>query len=202
MKQTYYLPVVETFYSIQGEGYHSGRAAFFIRLGGCDVCCTWCDEKKSWDDSIYPKYEINDIVMSAIESKAKAVIVTGGEPFRYDMTALTKLFKQNNFYTSVETSGTEPLTGIWDWITLSPKKNSPPLEKFYKIANEIKVVIQNKEDFLWAEKNQELVNTNCVKYLQPEWSNFNNIIQEIIRYIKSNQQWRLSVQTHKFLNIQ
>lgn len=200
-KQPYYLPVVETFYSIQGEGEHSGKAAFFIRLGGCDVCCTWCDEKKSWDDSIYPKYEINDIVMSAIGSKAKAVVITGGEPFRHNMTELTKLFKQNNFYTSVETSGTEPLTGIWDWITLSPKKNSPPLEKFYKIANELKVVIQNKEDFLWAEKNQELANPNCVKYLQPEWSNFNNIIQEIIHYIKSNQQWRLSVQTHKFLNI-
>lgn len=195
------LPIVETFYSIQGEGFHSGKPAHFIRLAGCDVCCTWCDEKIAWDEHLFSSVPISQIINNVFESKANAVVITGGEPFRHNLRSLSAAIKKRKILLLAETSGTEAITGQWDWITLSPKKHHRPLLASYEKANELKVVIQQPEDILWAETNEKLVNAKTHLYLQPEWSCFNEIIPVIIRYIKENPRWRLSVQTHKFLNI-
>lgn len=195
------LPVVETFNSIQGEGFNSGRAAYFIRLGGCDVCCTWCDEKIAWDSKQFPLIDINVLVEDLLKSKADTVVITGGEPFRYNLELLTDLIRENNIQLMAETSGTETISGKWDWITMSPKKHFPPLPENYNLINELKVVIQKPEDFEWAEKNRRLCREHTHLYLQSEWSNFAEIMPKIIDYIKQNPHWRLSVQTHKFLNI-
>jgi 7-carboxy-7-deazaguanine synthase len=195
------LPVVELFNSIQGEGLHTGKPAFFVRLGGCDVCCTWCDEKPSWDKSLFPLVHTNEIVKQIIESSANTVVVTGGEPFIHQLTTLTRILKKQQLLCMAETSGTEIINGFWDWITMSPKKQHPPLKENYSKANELKVIIQNEDDLLWAEHNSQQVSSHVVLYLQPEWSVFNEILPTLIRYIKTHPKWRLSVQVHKFLNI-
>ncbi len=195
------LPVVETFYSIQGEGLNTGKPAFFIRLGGCDVCCTWCDEKIAWDESIFPRMSTIELIKLVEQSGSSTVVLTGGEPFRHKLTSLTDELVSRNIRCMVETSGTEIITGTWDWITVSPKKQHPPLPQSLLQANELKVVVQKKEDFLWAEENASKTRLNIELYLQPEWSRINEILPEIIRYIKHNSKWRLSVQLHKFINI-
>jgi organic radical activating enzyme len=199
--QSNHLPVVETFSSIQGEGLNTGKPAFFIRLGGCDVCCTWCDEKIAWDESLYTRHSVDDLVEQATKSQASTVVVTGGEPFRHNLGLLTDELKKRNILSMAETSGTAIITGQWDWITLSPKQQQPPLLKNLQLADELKVVIQKTEDFAWAEENALKTKSTAVLYLQPEWSRFHEILPDIIRYIKQYPKWRLSVQVHKFLNI-
>lgn len=195
------LPIVEMFSSIQGEGLNTGKAAFFIRLGGCDVCCTWCDEKIAWDESQYPQISIDSIIDQVRKSHAKTVVVTGGEPFRHNLSSLTNLLQKQNILCMAETSGTELISGEWNWITLSPKKHHPPIDANYRMADELKVVIQKDEDFIWAVENASYVKPETELYLQPEWNNRYEILPRIIRYIIENPQWRLSVQMHKFLNI-
>lgn len=195
------IPVMEAFYTLQGEGFHQGRAAYFIRLGGCDVGCFWCDVKDSWDASIHPQLTIDEIVNGAIAHPSRLAVITGGEPLLHDLNALTNLLKQKGFETNIETSGSSPLTGTWDWICLSPKKFKAPLPEIISKANELKVVIYNKHDFEWAEQYAALVNDQCLLYLQPEWDKAAEITPSIIEYIQLNPQWRMSTQVHKYLNI-
>jgi 7-carboxy-7-deazaguanine synthase len=195
------LPVVETFYSIQGEGLNTGKPAFFIRLGGCDVCCTWCDEKIAWDENLYPRIHPDILIEEVLKSGAGTVVVTGGEPFRHNLEYLSMNLQRLNIICMAETSGTAFISGTWDWITVSPKQQQPPLPNSFVVARELKVVIAKAEDFIWAEKNASAVQTDVVLYLQPEWSCFDEILPLIVRYVKDNPKWRLSVQVHKFLNI-
>ena len=188
------LPVMEAFYTIQGEGYHQGKAAYFIRLAGCDVGCVWCDVKESWDKNLYPLKSIDEIVEEAKQ-------YPGGEPTLHNLDILTQNLKKEGFETNIETSGSSPLTGKWDWICLSPKKFKPPLAEILPIANELKIVIFNKSDFAWAEKYAELVSPSCRLYLQPEWEKAENVTPLIIDYIKLNPQWQLSLQIHKYINV-
>ena len=195
------LPVMESFYTIQGEGFHSGKAAFFIRLGGCDVGCHWCDVKESWDASIHPLTPIQTIVSQALEHPSKAVVITGGEPLLYNLTPLTAALKANGIQIFLETSGAYPLSGNFDWICLSPKKFKEPIPGIMPIAGELKVIVFNQSDFEWAEKFAAHVNKNCKLYLQPEWSKSKDMMPKIIDYVMKNPQWEISLQTHKFLNI-
>ena len=196
------LPVVERFYSLQGEGYNTGKAAFFIRLAGCDVGCSWCDSKNSWNRSVHPLVPIGEIVADVIRHKAEYVVITGGEPLMHSLNGLCTLLKRSNLKIFLETSGSHPFSGVFDWICLSPKRGNPPLSDIYKRASELKVVITGAEDFPWAEENRLLVTEGCKLYLQPEWNIVNTILPEIVRYIEENPQWMLSLQTHKFINIQ
>lgn len=195
------LPLVEEFYTLQGEGYNTGKAAYFIRLGGCDIGCKWCDAKFTWNKQFHNLTSVNEIVKNAVATSAKAIVVTGGEPLSYNLNVLCKELKNHNFETFIETSGCYEITGIWDWICLSPKENNPPLEQIYIIANELKVIIYSEKDFEWAEINSTKVRKNCVLYLQPEWSLYNKTINSIVEYIKQNPKWRISLQSHKFMNI-
>ena len=195
------LPLMEEFYTIQGEGYNSGKAACFIRIGGCDVGCHWCDVKESWDASIHPLTLTDTIVYNCNQYPAKAVVVTGGEPSMYQLDYLTLELKKKNILTYVETSGAYLLTGEWDWICLSPKKTKPPLSSIFDTANELTVIVHNKNDFEWAEKNAALVNKNCKLYLQPEWSKQEQIMPLIVDYVMNNPKWNISLQTHKYMNI-
>ncbi|BDD04698.1 7-carboxy-7-deazaguanine synthase [Aureibacter tunicatorum] len=195
------LPIMESFYTLQGEGFYQGHAAYFIRLGGCDVECFWCDVKESWDALAHPVYQIGQIVEDAMSHNGRLAIVTGGEPLMYDCGPLTKALKDNGFQTNIETSGAHPVTGEWDWVCFSPKKFKKPHESIYAAANELKVVIYNRNDFKWAEQYAELVNDDCMLYMQPEWSKSDEMSPLIISYIQENPKWRLSLQTHKFLNI-
>ncbi len=195
------LPVMEAFYTIQGEGYHQGKAAYFIRLAGCDVGCVWCDVKESWDKNLYPLKSIDEIVEEAKKYPGKLIVITGGEPTLHNLDILTQNLKKEGFETNIETSGSSPLTGKWDWICLSPKKFKPPLAEILPIANELKIVIFNKSDFAWAEKYAELVSPSCRLYLQPEWEKAENVTPLIIDYIKLNPQWQLSLQIHKYINV-
>ncbi len=195
------LPVMEAFYTLQGEGFHQGRAAYFIRLGGCDVGCFWCDVKDSWDASKHPQINITSIVEEAGKHPCRLAVITGGEPLLYNLKELTKLLHQKGFETNIETSGSSPLSGEWDWICLSPKKFKAPLPEVIPFANELKIIIYNKSDFDWAEQYAALVNNNCKLYLQPEWDKASEITSSIIQYIQQNPQWQLSVQVHKYLNI-
>ncbi len=195
------LPLMEAFYTLQGEGLHAGRAAYFIRLGGCDVGCHWCDVKESWDGDAHPKTTVSQIVADAVLQPARLAVVTGGEPLMYDLTELTDALLYEQFETNIETSGVYPVTGSWDWICFSPKKFKPPHEGIYKAANELKVVIYNKSDFEFAEQHAALVSSDCVLALQPEWSKINEMLPLIIDYIKQNPQWRMSLQTHKYMQI-
>lgn len=195
------LPLMEEFYTIQGEGYNTGTAAYFIRVGGCDVGCHWCDVKESWDPSVHPLTPVDRIVENASQYPAKAVVVTGGEPSTYNLEYLTSELKKRGIKTYIETSGAYPLTGIWDWVCLSPKKTSPPLVEAFEAADELKVIIHNRNDLVWAEKNAALVNKSCKLYLQPEWSKTKEIMPLIVDYIMKNPQWRVSLQTHKYMNI-
>jgi 7-carboxy-7-deazaguanine synthase len=195
------LPLMEEFYTIQGEGFNTGKAAYFIRIGGCDVGCHWCDVKESWDANLHPLTSINQIITNILTYKATSVVVTGGEPLIYNLELLCKQLKENLIKTFIETSGAYQLSGDWDWICLSPKKNMTPLPEIYLKANELKVIIFNLHDFIWAEEQSKKVNSNCYFYLQPEWSKQKELIPLIIEYVKKNPKWMISLQTHKYMNI-
>lgn len=195
------FPLVEDFYSLQGEGYHTGKPAYFIRIGGCDIGCRWCDSKISWDPSIHPLVHIDTIVANALKTAANAVVVTGGEPSLFNLEPLTKKLKVHGIQTFIETAGIRPLTGTWDWICLSPKKQSPPHESLFKIANELKVIIYKDEDYIWAEDNAEKANKDCILYLQSEWSKYQENIANLVDYTKNYPKWRVSLQAHKFMHI-
>lgn len=195
------LPLMEEFYTIQGEGYHSGKAAYFIRLGGCDVGCHWCDVKESWDAELHPLTHADQIIENALQHPAKAVVITGGEPLIYNMDYLTEGLQSRGIKTFIETSGAYPLSGKWDWICLSPKKFKGPKAEVSLAAGELKVIVFNKSDFAWAEEHARLVSENCKLYLQPEWSKAAVITPLIIDYVMQNPQWQISLQTHKYLNI-
>lgn len=192
---------MEHFYTLQGEGAHSGVAAYFIRLGGCDVGCVWCDVKDSWDADAHPKMHVDDIAAAAAGHPGRVAVVTGGEPAMYDLTALCNALHQQGFKVHIETSGAYPLSGDLDWVTLSPKKFKPPIQEALDKADELKVVIFHKSDFDWAEQHAAKVPAGCKLYLQPEWGKKDNITPLVIDYILANPQWELSLQTHKYINI-
>lgn len=194
------LPLMEEFYTIQGEGYHKGTAAYFIRLGGCDVGCHWCDVKESWNADLHPPTDTYLIVENAAKY-SDTIVVTGGEPLMWNMNPLTSQLKAKGLKTHIETSGAYPLTGDWDWICLSPKKMKLPLEEVYFKANELKVIVYNKDDFRFAVEQAEKVNKNCILYLQPEWSKRDTVIPIIVEFVMANPKWKVSLQTHKYLNI-
>jgi 7-carboxy-7-deazaguanine synthase len=196
-----YLPVVEEFFTLQGEGYQTGRAAYFIRIGGCDVGCSWCDSRFSWNSKLHPVVNADDIIENVVKSGTDSVVVTGGEPLMWKLDYLCDGLKKSNIRTFIETSGAYPISGQWDWICLSPKKNMPPVGNICQEADELKVIIQTKDDFIWAEQYRSLVNKNCKLFLQPEWSRFDNIVPGIVEYVKSNPVWRISLQVHKYMHI-
>lgn len=195
------LPLVEEFFTIQGEGYHSGEAAWFIRLGGCDVGCNWCDSRFSWDPAMHPLVATEKIVKHALGSGSGSVIVTGGEPLMWNLDLLCRGLKNAGLRTFIETSGAYRLSGSWDWICLSPKKNMPPIGDICFKADELKVIIESRDDFEWAEKYRNLVGPQCRLYLQPEWSRFRTVIPEIVSYVKENPAWKISLQIHKYMHI-
>ncbi|MBI2284944.1 MAG: 7-carboxy-7-deazaguanine synthase QueE [Bacteroidetes bacterium] len=192
---------MEAFYTIQGEGFHQGRAAYFIRLGGCDVGCVWCDVKESWDASQHPQVSIEQIVADAQLHPGRLAVITGGEPLLHNLDELTRQLHKAGFTTNIETSGSSPLSGEWDWICLSPKKFKAPLPAILPKASELKVVIFNKHDFEWAETYAAQVNADCKRYLQPEWNKAAEMTPLIINYIKAHPQWELSLQVHKYINV-
>ena len=195
------LPVVEEFYSIQGEGFHVGKPAYFLRIGGCDVGCSWCDTKFSWNPDLHPVIDVDSILENIYNCPAKAVVITGGEPLLFDLDYLCSELKQNNIEILLETSGSHPLSGKYDWICLSPKKQLPPVGNIHQLADELKVIITSKEDFKWAEENALMVPGECELYLQPEWSVYNEIIGDIAEYVKKHPRWKVSLQAHKFMRI-
>jgi 7-carboxy-7-deazaguanine synthase len=195
------LPLMEEFYTIQGEGFHSGKAAYFIRLGGCDVGCHWCDVKESWDAELHPLTPTDEIVRNAEKFPGKAVVVTGGEPLIYNLDYLTSELQKKGIKTFIETSGAYPLSGSWDWICLSPKKFKSPRPEISPAAGELKVIVFNKSDFAWAEEHAKQVSETCKLYLQPEWSKSAEMTPLIIEYVMQNPKWEISLQTHKYLNI-
>ena len=192
---------MEHFYTIQGEGFHQGKAAYFIRLAGCDVGCVWCDVKDSWDVTKHPVLNMDDLILNIEKTPAKLIVITGGEPLMHDLTYLTLALKAKGFQTNIETSGSSPLSGTWDWICLSPKKFKAPLPEILPVANELKVVIFNKSDFDWAEKYAALVSPSCKLYLQPEWDKAPIVTPMIIEYVKAHPKWELSLQIHKYINV-
>jgi organic radical activating enzyme len=195
------LPVMEHFYTLQGEGFHQGKAAYFIRLGGCDVGCVWCDVKDSWDADKHPKLKVESLKLKVKETPAEIVVITGGEPLMHNLEELTKELRAAGLKTNIETSGAHPLSGSWDWICLSPKKFKAPLPGIIPLANELKIVVFNKSDFDWAEKYAALVSPSCKLFLQPEWDKSAEITPLIIDYIKAHPQWELSLQIHKYINV-
>ena len=195
------LPVMEYFYTLQGEGYHQGRAAYFIRLGGCDVGCVWCDVKDSWDASKHPLQSVEFLVSEVKKTPAKLVVITGGEPLLHNLDALTAALQLAGLETNIETSGSSPLSGSWNWICLSPKKFKAPLPEVVQVAHELKVVIFNKHDFEWAESFVAQVPASCKLYLQPEWGKASSMLPLITAYIKENPKWELSAQLHKYINV-
>ena len=201
ISQTTELPLMESFYTIQGEGFHTGKAAYFIRLAGCDVGCPWCDVKDSWDERDHPRVEISSIIDNADKSKSQIAVITGGEPLMHNLESLTQNLKDNGFQTHLETSGAYELSGYWDWICLSPKKFKKPLPETFDRADELKVIVYNKSDYLWAEKMAEKVTPECKLFLQPEWSKSKKILPQLIEYVKDNPRWQISLQVHKFMDI-
>ena len=195
------LPVMEHFYTLQGEGFHQGRAAYFIRLAGCDVGCVWCDVKDSWDASVHPNYSIEQIVQFVKQTPATLAVITGGEPLMHPLDELTAALQQAGIKTHIETSGAHPLSGHWDWICVSPKKFKAPLPEILPQAHELKVVIFHPSDFEWAEKYAALVSPGCRLFLQPEWDKADKITPLIVDYIKAHPQWELSLQVHKYINV-
>ncbi len=196
-----FLPIIEAFYTVQGEGFHTGKAAYFIRIGGCDIGCSWCDTKFSWSAEHHLLMPVGEIVNSAKQHPAKAIVVTGGEPTLYNLEPLCSAMKNNGIQTFIETSGAYPLTGEWDWVCLSPKQQKPAHETLYNKADELKVIITETSDFEWAEENALKVNKSCKLYLQPEWSKYRRIILPVVDYVKQNPKWNVSLQTHKFMKI-
>ena len=195
------LPLVEDFYTIQGEGFHSGKPAYFIRLGGCDVGCRWCDAKYTWNPKVFPPVDVDVVVERAASCAAQAIVITGGEPLLYPLEVLTQTLREKGLEIFLETSGTHPFSGEFDWVCLSPKRQMPPLAEAFGRAHELKVIIQSPEDFAWAEENARRVGRYCRLYLQPEWSVFDQIMPEIVEYAKAHPKWSISTQTHKFMKI-
>jgi 7-carboxy-7-deazaguanine synthase len=195
------LPVMEQFYTIQGEGFNTGRAAYFIRLGGCDVGCVWCDVKESWDADAHPRQTIAALVDAASEHPGRNVVITGGEPLMHNCLPLTKALQEAGFKTWIETSGAHPLSGNWDWICVSPKKFKAPLPEVLAHADELKIIVFNESDFKWAEEHAALVPATTRLYLQPEWSRAARMTPALIDYVKANPRWQVSLQTHKYLDI-
>lgn len=195
------LPVMEQFYTLQGEGHYTGHASYFIRLGGCDVGCVWCDVKESWDAANHPKQTVDSLVQAAVESGTEIVVVTGGEPLMHNLTELTRALKDAGLHTHVETAGVHPLTGTWDWICFSPKKFKAPIPEYYQNADELKVVVFNRHDLSWAETHAEKVNADCRLFLQPEWDRREEILPMLLNHIRDTPKWVLSQQTHKYLGI-
>ena len=196
-----HLPVMEYFYTIQGEGFYSGRAAFFIRLAGCDVGCVWCDVKESWEMNDHPLLSIDFIVNEVVTSGTDFVVITGGEPAMYNLSTLTNRLKELRIEIAIETSGTYDLIGSIDWYCFSPKKFKAPVHEAYSKASELKVIINHSSDFTWAEEHAAKVSNACKLFLQPEWSKQERFLPQIIEYVKNNPKWRISLQTHKFMNI-
>ena len=194
------LPLMEEFYTIQGEGYHKGTAAYFIRIGGCDVGCHWCDVKESWNAELHPPTAIDSIVNNAVQY-SNTIVVTGGEPLTWDMGPLTTSLKDRGLQTHMETSGAYPLTGQWDWICLSPKKNKLPVGDIHSLAHELKIIVYNRHDLIFAEEQAAKVSSECILYLQPEWSVREKVTPLIVDYVMANPKWKVSLQTHKYLNI-
>ena len=195
------LPLVEDFYTIQGEGHHAGKPAYFIRLGGCDVGCRWCDAKFTWNAKLYPPTPIEGIVERAASLPAQAIVITGGEPTLYPLEPLTTALKAKGLEIFIETSGTNPLSGEIDWVCLSPKRQQPPLPEMLSRADELKVIIETEADIAWAEENARNVSATCRLYLQPEWSRYQQIIPVLVEYAKAHPQWNISIQNHKFMHI-
>jgi organic radical activating enzyme len=195
------LPVMESFYTIQGEGYNQGKSAYFIRLGGCDVGCVWCDVKESWPAEAHPMRSIDSLVAAAIASGAKQVVITGGEPSLYNLTALSDALRQGGMQVWIETAGTNPLLGNFDWVCISPKKFKAVLPDNLPLAHELKVVIYHKSDLEWAEAHRSQVGPACKLYLQPEWSKAEEMLPLVIDYVKLHTEWSISLQTHKYMNI-
>ncbi|MDD2411701.1 MAG: 7-carboxy-7-deazaguanine synthase QueE [Bacteroidales bacterium] len=200
-KEGRFLPIAEEFYSVQGEGYNTGKAAYFIRIGGCDIGCFWCDAKDTWNAVDFPPINVDEVIDRVMKSGSRAVVVTGGEPALYNLEYLTRLLKINGIETFLETSGSEPISGYWDWICISPKHNFPPIENQLIMADELKVIVFEDIDFDWAESFMPKVKKTCKLYLQPEWSSFKEIIPQIVEYVKSNNRWEISLQSHKFMRI-
>lgn len=192
---------MEHFYTLQGEGYHQGKAAYFVRLGGCDVGCVWCDVKESWSFDAHPKMSIAEIVSAIKDSGAQMAVITGGEPLLHNLDELTSALRKEGIATNIETSGSSPLSGQWDWICLSPKKFKAPLPEVLPFTNELKIIIFNKSDFDWAENYASKVSPDCKLYLQPEWSKAKEVAPLIVDYIKLNPRWVLSLQIHKYINV-
>jgi organic radical activating enzyme len=195
------LPVMEAFYTLQGEGFHTGKAAYFIRLGGCDVGCVWCDVKESWDAAKHPLQTVEQIVKNALQFPGRMAVITGGEPLMHNLNALTAALHEAGFSINIETSGSSPLSGQLDWICVSPKKFKAPLTEVLENAHELKVVVFNKSDFEWAEKHAAMVPAQCKLYLQPEWDKRNEMTPLIVNYIQQHPQWQLSLQTHKYIGV-
>jgi len=195
------LPVMEQFYTIQGEGHYAGTAAYFIRLGGCDVGCVWCDVKESWDAEAHPKFSIDFLAETAAASGSPCCVITGGEPAMYDLNALTAALHEKGLRVHIETSAAHPLRGEFDWVCISPKKFKFPLETEMKKAHELKIIVFNKSDFEWAEKWAQEVGSDCLCLLQPEWDKRDEIMPLIVDYVKSNPRWKISLQTHKYLGV-
>lgn len=195
------LPVMEDFYTIQGEGFYQGFAAYFIRLGGCDVGCVWCDVKESWDVNAHPMMLLSEMINRVRASGAPIAVITGGEPAMHNLSLLTRELKRHEIKTNIETSGVYPLTGTWDWVCFSPKKFKAPHDSIYEEANELKIIVFNKTDFAWAEEFAEKVNSACELFLQPEWSKEKEMLPLIIDYVKANPKWKVSLQIHKYMNI-
>lgn len=201
MVSVHTLPLMEDFYTIQGEGFYQGTAAYFIRLGGCDVGCVWCDVKESWDASAHPLISVDEMTSRAKASGGEVVVVTGGEPAMYNLETLTKSLKSAGLRTHIETSGAYPITGNWNWICFSPKKFKTPDASVFQLADELKIIVYNKTDFAWAEEFAAKVKPACQLFLQPEWSKEKEMLPLIVDYVKANPQWQVSLQIHKYMNI-
>lgn len=195
------LPLVEDFYTIQGEGFHTGKAAYFIRLGGCDVGCSWCDAKYTWNPRLYPPTPIGEIVGRAVACAAQSIVITGGEPLLYPLGPLTAALKGRGLQIFLETSGSHPFSGVFDWVCLSPKRKQPPLDEAFARADELKVIVCGEDDFEWAEANAARVGDGCLLYLQPEWSVSERMMPSIVEYVKRNPRWNISLQSHKYMRI-
>jgi 7-carboxy-7-deazaguanine synthase len=195
------LPLMEAFLTLQGEGAHTGSSAYFLRIGGCDVGCHWCDVKESWNAALHPVTAVDRMVEDAVSSGAPTVVITGGEPLMWNMGPLTQKLREKGLNVHLETSGAYPLTGKWDWICLSPKKTKAPLAEWYRVAHELKVIVFNRNDFEWAESHRVAVRPEAALFLQPEWSKRETMIPQLVTYIESHPAWRLSLQTHKYIGL-
>ena len=195
------LPLVEDFYTIQGEGYHAGKPAYFIRLGGCDVGCSWCDAKYTWNPMLSPPTAVATVIDRATSCAARAIVITGGEPLIYPLGILTGELRRRGLEIFLETSGSHPFSGVFDWVCLSPKRRQPPLDDAYGRAHELKVIVESEADFEWAERNAARVGRHCRLYLQPEWSVSERVMPAIVEYVKARPEWNISIQTHKYMRI-